>query len=263
MEWFSVWWENLGMLGRIFAYSAIPMTVVMVLQFILLLIGVGFGSDADGDVEVDSDTGADFDTDGEMGLDGNIDFSVDTGIDTDIDTGIDTDVDTDIDTDGDAVLGEISSYMDRSVKEVDSRGSFSILKVFTIRGIVAFFALGGWAGIAALSAGISAFWSVQIAVFAGVSALLLASIVIRLALRMQESGNINLKNTLEQTAEVYIRIPPARSEKGKVTMLLQERFVEIDAITDCDVELLPQSMVEVVALADGDCLVVRPISDNE
>jgi len=243
MEWFTVWWENLGMLGRIFAYSAIPMTVVMILQFVLLIIGVGFGSESDGDVEVDSDVDTDFDTDDGADLTGNIAAG--------------------IDADSDAAIGEISSYVDKSVKEVDSRSNYSILKVFTIRGIVAFFALGGWAGLAALSGGINAFWSIQIAVFAGVSALLLASIVIRLALRMQESGNINLKNTLEQTAEVYIRIPPARSDKGKVTMLVQERFVEVDAITDCDIELLPHSKVEVVALAGADCLVVKPVTDNE
>jgi len=243
MEWFTVWWENLGLLGRIFAYSAIPMTVVMVLQFVLLIIGVGFGSESDGDVEVDSDIDTDFDTDGETGLAG--------------------DIAAGIDADGDAAIGEISSYVDKSIKEVDSRSNYSILKVFTIRGIVAFFALGGWAGLAALSGGISAFWSIQIAVFAGVSALILASTVIRLALRMQESGNINMRNTLGQTAEVYIRIPPARSDKGKVTMLVQERFAEVDAITDSDVELLPQSKVEVVALAGADCLIVKPVTDNE
>jgi len=257
MEWFFVWWESLGLLGRIFACSAIPMTVIMILQFILLLIGVGFGSEADGDVEVDSDVDTDFDTDVDVdaGLAGNIDYGVDTGVDTGFDT--------DGDTDGDAVLGEISSYLDRSVKEVDSRSNTSILKIFTIRGIVAFFALGGWAGLAAMSAGVPAFWAIQIAIFVGVAALLLASIMIRLALRMQESGNLNLMNTLEHTAEVYIRIPPARSDKGKVTMLLQERFVELDAVTDSDVELVPNSKVEIVALADSDCLVVRPLTDSK
>jgi len=244
MEWFSLWWENLGLLGRIFACSAVPMTVVMILQFILLIIGVGFGSESDGDVEVDSDVDTGFDSDSEAGLAGNIEYGIDSNGDSD----------------GDAGIGEISSYMDKSVKEVDSRSNTSILKIFTIRGIVAFFALGGWAGLAALSAGVPAFWAIQIAFFVGAAALLLASVMIRLALRMQESGNLNLINTLEQTAEVYIRIPPARSDKGKVTMLLQERFVELDAVTDSDVELVPNSKVEIVALADKDCLVVRPIT---
>ena len=244
MEWFNLWWNDLSLLGKVFACSAVPMTVVMVLQLILLIIGVGFGGDSDADSDTDADAGADIDTDG------------------DTDTTFAENVDIGLEAENDAALGEISSYVDKSFKEVDSKNNTSILKIFTIRGIVAFFAIGGWAGLASLSAGINAFWAFQIALFAGVSALLLASIVIRLALRMQTSGNINISYAVAQTAEVYIRIPPARSEKGKVTMLLQERFVELDAVTDCDVELMPQTKVEVIALAERDCLVVRPIADD-
>jgi len=210
MEWFSIWWSNLGLVGQIMACAAIPMTVVMILQFILMIIGVGFGSDSDGDVDVD-------------------------------------DVVTD-------------AYTETTPQEAGTSGdTTSVFKVFTIRGIVAFFALGGWAGLAALTAGLHAFWSIQISLFVGVCAMLLAAIAIRLALKMQASGNINLSNAVSQTADVYIRIPSARSEKGKVTMLLQERFVELDAITDSDTDLMPESKVKVVAITDGNCLVVKAI----
>jgi len=207
MEWFSTWWNGLGLVGQIMAMSAIPMTVVMMLQFILMIIGVGFGNDTDGDVD-----------------DGCIDSSTET-----------------------------------TPQEAGSSGDNSLLKIFTIRGIVAFFALGGWAGLAALSGGIGPVWAIQIALFAGVCAMLLAAIVIRLALRMQTSGNLNLNNAISQVADVYIRIPSARTDKGKVTMLLQERFVELDAVTDHDTDLMPESKVEVVAVVSNDCLVVRPV----
>ncbi|MCL2463240.1 MAG: hypothetical protein FWF44_11285 [Defluviitaleaceae bacterium] len=107
------------------------------------------------------------------------------------------------------------------------------------------------------------FWSIQIALFSGLAALMLASIAIRLALRMQDSGNINLNNALSLPAEVYITIPPSRANTGKVTMLLQERFVELDAVTDSEKEIRPKTKVEVVGLASKDCLVVRPAeTDN-
>jgi len=208
VEWFSIWWNNLGFIGQIMACAAIPMTVVMFLQLILMIIGVGFGSEADGDVD-----------------DGAIDSNAET-------------------------------------TPPDSRGSSSTstFKIFTIRGIVAFFALGGWAGLAALAAGLHPFWAIQISLFIGVCALLLASIIIRLALRMQTSGNINLNNAISQTADVYIRIPAERSDKGKVVMLLQERFVELDAVTDNENDIMPESQVEVVAIIDEDCLVVSPVT---
>jgi len=219
MEWFSIWWNNLGLIGQIMACAAIPMTVVMILQFILMIIGVGFGNDSDGDV--DSTVG-----------------SSQAGTNP-----------------GAEAYPGVETYP----QEAGSCGNTSIFRIFTIRGIVAFFAIGGWAGLAALAGGLHPFWAIQISLFLGVCAMLLAAIVIRLALRMQASGNLYIGNAISQTAEVYIKIPPSRSEKGKVTMLLQERFVELDAVTDSEEALLPGTKVGVVATAYGDCLVVSPI----
>ena len=255
MEWFYTWWNNLGLIGQIMACAAIPMTVVMILQLILMLIGIGFESDADGDV--DGDVDVDVDT-GDGGIDigdGGIDID-DGGIDID-DGGIDIG-DGSIDADD---VG-IDAHAETSPHDANYFGKAGILKIFTVRGIVAFFALGGWAGLAALSAGLHPLWAIQISLFVGVCALLLAAIVIRLALRMQTSGNIDINNAISHTAEVYIRIPPSRTEKGKVTMLLQERFVELDAVTDSDVELMPNTKVDVVALADENCLVVSPVPEE-
>ena len=143
----------------------------------------------------------------------------------------------------------------------DGSSNPDLARIFTVRGIVAFFALGGWAGLAALTAGIPLIWSIQISLLSGVAALLLASIVIRLALRMQDSGNININNALAQTGEVYITIPPLRENTGKVTMLLQERFVELEAVTDNDTEIKPKTKVEVIGVLDKECLVVKPIEE--
>lgn len=208
MEWFSIWWNELGLVGQIMACAAIPMTIVMLLQMVLMIIGIGGASDVDVD-----------------------------------------DVDVDSDYDG-------------SAPEASSCGNASIFRIFTIRGIVAFFALGGWAGLAALSAGLHPFWAIQISLFTGVCALLIASFVIRLVLRMQSSGNININNAISKEADVYIRVPANRSNTGKVTLLLQERFVELDAITDNEVDLMPNTKVNVIGIANGDRVIVAPLEKH-
>ena len=208
MEWFTAWWQGLSLVGQIMACAAIPMTVIMLLQLVLMITGAGFSG------------------------------------------GSETDYDSEGEPDNDHPANEAG------------HNTSSIWRIFTIRGIVAFFALGGWAGLAALSAGLRALWSIQIALLVGVAALLTASLVIQLALKMQDSGNINMKNALSKTAEVYITIPPARTNTGKVTMLLQERFVELEAVTDNESEIRPNTKVEVVALADKGCLLVRPVVEN-
>ena len=85
----------------------------------------------------------------------------------------------------------------------------------------------------------------------------LASAVISFALKMQSSGNINLRNAISQTADVYITIPPSRSESGRVTMVLQERFVELEAKTDGETEIRPNTKVVVTGIEGTDCLIVE------
>ncbi len=66
------WWESLGDVGRIFACVAIPSTVILFLQTILMLIGIGGGSlDSD-----DADTGIDT----ELDNDGDVDTELDGGL---------------------------------------------------------------------------------------------------------------------------------------------------------------------------------------
>ena len=152
---------------------------------------------------------------------------------------------------------------DSPANEAGSYGNASVFRIFTIRGIVAFFALGGWAGLAALAAGIPTLWAIQISLLAGVAALILASLIIRLALKMQDSGNLNINNAISQPGEVYITVPASRTNTGKVTLLLQERFVELDAVTDNDTALSPRTKVVIVGIAGKDCLVVAPALEVE
>jgi len=270
MEWFHIWWQGLGLVGQFMACAAIPMTIVMFLQLILMIIGVGFGGDSDGDMDGDGagiDAGTDAGFDADTGFDTGIDFDTDLDVDLDVDAGadfsIDMNIDPDVDVDTDAGVDIISSA--EAVTHDFSHGfshHHSPMKFLTVRGIVAFFALGGWAGLAALTAGLSPLMAVMIALLAGAAAMVVASLVIRFALRMQSSGNISLRNAVTQTAEVYITIPPLRANTGKITMVLQERFVELDAVTDSAEPIKPKTIVEIVDTAGRDCLVVRPVNEE-
>jgi len=240
MGWFHEWWLSLGLAGQIMACAAIPMTIVMLLQLVLMIIGAGFDGETDGGGGADTDAGVDIDA----GAD------VDAGAGMDVDASVGTDV------------GGIDSAPGSTAHAEIHSDKASFLKIFTIRGIVAFFALGGWAGLAALTAGIPVLWSIQIAIVSGTAALILASVAIRFAIRMQSSGNLDMRNALLQTAEVYITIPPKRKTTGKVTMTLQERFVELEAVTDSETAIKPREMVKVIGITDKTCLVVSPIAEK-
>ena len=257
MGWFQIWWQSIGLVGQIMACAAIPMTVIMFLQLILMIIGVGFGGDSDGDGDAGGD-GPDFDSEADFG--GFDDGALGDGA---FDDGAFGDASFDDGALGDSALGD-GTFHDGAfhTSGVNDAVRHDSVRIFTVRGIVAFFALGGWAGLAALTAGIPALWSIQIALLSGAAAMLLASVVIRFALKMQSNGNIDLRNALSHEAEVYITIPPLRENKGKVTMILQERFVELDAVTDCETAIKSGGKVLVTGLAEPGCLIVRPLEGD-
>lgn len=209
MTWFVDLWHNIGLLGQIFMTVAVPATVVMFLQTILLLLGFSFGTEADAE-------GGDFDGD--------------------------------VDSDGD---GDIDGDLDAH----DIAG----LRLFTVRGIVAMFAVGGWVGVALCDVGVNAGLAILFACISGLLALFIAAYVIKLSLKLQDNGNFNLKNAVAHTATVYIPIPPERGGTGKVTMNLQERFVELDALTDSKEKLPTGTMVQVVSVTDKNEVIVRPM----
>lgn len=66
------WWESLGDVGRIFACVAIPSTVILFLQTILMLIGIGGGSLDSDDADTGIDTELDNDGDADTELDGGL-----------------------------------------------------------------------------------------------------------------------------------------------------------------------------------------------
>ena len=242
MIWFNGWWEALGLLGQIMACAAIPMTLIMILQMILLLAGGGSGDSADSDFDSDFDT--DFDADFDTDLDA--DFDVDSG------GGFDA---SNLDYSG--TEHNINYCNDPTHDHFGGHGSH--LKLFTIRGIVAFFAIGGWAGLAAMAGDVPEFWAVQIAIVAGAAAMLFAAYSIKFIVKMQSDGTIRQQNALGSMATVYMTIPPSRKNTGKINLVVQDRFVELDAVTDSEEALKANTEVKVVGLTDDSILIVTPV----
>ncbi len=195
---------------------AVPATVILILQTVLLLFGLGHNADADSD--------ADFGHDGDF-------------VDMDHD-GIPDDIDDDI--------GGIHGAHTHDAG----------LRLFTVRGIVAFFAVGGWAGIAALELGASEFISVVAAILLGLVALIVVALFFKWALSLRYDGTTDLKNAVGRSAEVYITVPANHGGKGKINVVIQERYVEMEAVTDEDTAIKYGERVRVTAMADSNTAIV-------
>lgn len=241
---------------------AVPATVIMLLQTILLLIGMGNGaggdsSDADGSFDGEIGDSADGSFDGEVGdsadggFDGEIGDSAD-GFDGEIGGGT-GDFDGEVGDSAGGLNGEIGhdSY------GPTNGGSDGGLKLFTVRTIVAFFMVGGWTGTAMLAGGKPEAAAIPVAFLAGTAAVFAIALLFKYSLRLQDNGAVLIQNTLGKQADVYLYIPEGRKGKGKITVLVQERYREYDAVTNASEPIKTGDKVVVTGIADEQTVIVK------
>lgn len=192
------WWNSLDTFARVYAFIAIPSTLVLIVQTILLMIGMN-----DGDDGLDLTDNGMADTPGDGGSDG--------------------------------------------------------LALFSIRGIMAMLTVGGWSGLALYASGVNRPLTILISAVCGTAALFAIAYLMRAAMKLQSNGNISLSHAIGKTGRVYIPIPPHTQGSGKITLTLQERFLEADAVTTAERKLVTGEAVRVVATDDSGLLVVEPV----
>lgn len=193
------WWDTLNTVQQVFAMIAIPSTLIMVIQTVML----AFGWIGDSDVDMDDMP----DGDGDLADDG--------------------------------------------------------LTLFSVRGIVAMLAVTGWTAIAFIESGLNQIVSVLIAIVLGLLTLVGMAYFMRAVYRLQTSGNLDVGNAVGKVAKVYIPIVGNAKKQGKVTMTLQEKYCEFDAITTSPATLPTGSYVRVVAVDGTGTLVVEPLAEEK
>ena len=144
--------------------------------------------------------------------------------------------------------------------DVDTDGGLSF---FTIKGMTAFFALGGWCGFAAAMGLPGNIWApILIAVATGTVALLGVGFAMRGIARMQCSGNIVKHKLVGQSATVYVSVPANRAGRGKIVLTAQDTYLEIDAMTD-EGERIPVDTRVVIAEYNEDFALVTRQKDEQ
>lgn len=185
------WWSSLDLALKILYCIAVPTTVILVIQTVLLLIGFG---------------------DGGAGIDGS-DIS---GLDLDVD--VDADVPADLPDDVDFLDG-------------GNPADFATMRLFTLQTVIAFLTVFSWSSIVSLHTGSRLWLALLIGGILGAIAMVLLAKLVQLSAKLAENGTHDLRYALGSTATVYLPIPAGGSGYGKVTFTLQGTFTEQEAIT--------------------------------
>ena len=130
------WWNSLSLVAQIFYCIAVPSTLVLLIQTILMFIGMGEEADADGaDTDVDDAGDMDADADGDGGFDEDLDPN---GLDG--------------------------------------------LRIFTVRGVIAFLVIFGWMGALLESMNVALWINIPISALCGFAMMLALAFITALYL---------------------------------------------------------------------------------
>lgn len=135
------------------------------------------------------------------------------------------------------------------------------LRILSVRTVVAFFAVGGWVAFT-VDFVLPTYAAILIGVAAGIAAAFLMAYALGAVMKLQGSGNIDLKNGVGHMAEVYLTVPPARTGVGKLSLTLQERLIEVNAVTDCGEAIPTGALVRITGLADDETAEVEPVGET-
>lgn len=133
--------------------------------------------------------------------------------------------------------------------------------IFTFRNFVAFFTVFGWAGIAGIHYEFSTIGVIVFASVCGIGAMLLVSALFYFIGRMAESGNMDIRQAINQTGSVYLPIKANSANVGKIQVTFQDSYHDLKAITRKDDDLPTGTVVKVVGIASGDILIVEKLNE--
>lgn len=220
------WWNSLGITMQVFYCIAIPATLIIVIQTILLMIGIGHGGEG-------------------------VEFSDTSGID-----GLDVpDMPSDVPTDMPGAHA-IDGCEHTAIGDGSNPADFGTMQLFTLQGIMTFLCVFGWTGIICTSLGLHVAIAIIIALVLGFLAMLGVAKVLQLTRRLTQDGSLDVRRLLGEKGRVYIPIPANESGEGKVTIAAGERFIELSAVTD-EQETIPTGTQVRIIDVRGDVVAVE------
>lgn len=158
------------------------------------------------------------------------------------------------------LLGD-ADHTDLTDSEVhhDSSWFFEILSFRSLVAALTFFGLGGGLANSVNTPAVFVFF---FAVGMGAIAMVGVAWILHLLLHLREEGNVCIEYTLDAPATVYLTIPGQRQGQGKVTVAVQNRSMEYNAVTNG--ETLPSGInVKITNVIDDNTVEVEALARSE
>lgn len=219
MEWLSTWWGSLDIFTQALYCVAIPSTLILLIQTVLIVLGFGDGGP---DVNISDTSGFDI-------------------------------------PDCDCGMCDPTDVADVGGGDIVNPADAGAMHLFTFQGIITFLCVFSWASILTYIGCKLIPVALIVGFVLGAAAMFGVAKIIQLMSRLAENGNIVAKKYLGETGTVYIPIPAGGKGTGKVNIALGERYVEFEAITEEPTELKSGESVRVTDVRSETLLVVEKV----
>ena len=95
-----------------------------------------------------------------------------------------------------------------------------------------------------------------VAVLVGVAFVLMFFFIKKQTKKLEHNGAFQISDCVGKTVDVYLRIPAAKSGKGKVQVSLNGSVQELEAMTEGD-SIASGQKVKVLSVVDGSTVLVK------
>lgn len=124
------------------------------------------------------------------------------------------------------------------------------LELLTVRGVAAGLTFFGIAGLAVYAAGLGTGIASIAALAAGGAANVGVAALMRRLRRLESDGVLRVEGAIGLSGRVHVSVPGAEGDAGKILLTLQDRLVELPAVS-LDGELPSGTPVTVVGVVDA------------
>ena len=147
----------------------------------------------------------------------------------------------------------IDTDFDGDVDGLDTHFHF-----FSFRNLIQFLLGFSWTGISFYNTIQNQLVLIVLSIAVGCLFVYFFFIVIKQIQKLEEDNSFSLPDTLNKSAEVYLKIPANKSGKGKIMISIKGAFHELDAMTEADA-IASGITVVVTAIENNSIIIVKPI----
>ncbi len=158
------------------------------------------------------------------------------------------------------ILTFVGGDLDASTGDIDTNIDAGIdfgLHFMSVKNMIAFFALFGWSGLAAIDAGLKTMVILLISFFAGTLMMVIMASIYYFMSKLTESGTLKMINAIGKIGDVYITIPAKKSGMGQVQVKIQGSLHTLEAMTEELEAIKTGSLIEVTDVVNDQILIVK------